>query len=177
METQIVDLILKNGVAPVVMALIVMILVGIVKIFTKGVVNKKVVSERAQKWLPKLYLFLALILSGCIVLFYRAVILQADLIQWGTLKDIGLTWTLTQPLYQIYKQFGGRKVLVWFATFCLNLFKGKNKDLDETIDMIMKIIEDSAPLLTDSQKENIKNGLEGKVKLPTEAKTETEKAE
>ena len=53
-------------------------------------------------------------------------------------------------MYPIYRDYGGRYLLVKF----LNLFKHKNKDLDKIIDSIEKVL-----VLTDSQIEEIKKEL------------------
>ena len=160
MEQQLVELILKHGLPCVIMAVIVMILVGIVKIFTKGITVDKCDSEKKKKWFSRLYLFLALVFSFGEVLFYHGVIAKIPL--WGidTIKNTAVVWTLTAPLYQIYKQFGGRKLLVWFTGKILSLFKGKDNKIDAIIETIMSIIGESAPLLTDNQTASIKARLE-----------------
>lgn len=170
MEQAIVDLVLKNGLACMVMALIVMTLVGIVKIFTKGVVEKKVVTDNQKKWLAKLYLGLALVFSFVVNIFYRWLIIDAPVWTLGLIRDAGLTWTATAPLYQLYKQFGGRRLLIAVTALLAEVFKGKNKNADEIIDVIMAILEKDAPLLTDVQKEAIKNDLSGSLEIKSTEK-------
>jgi hypothetical protein len=155
MEVEVTALLLKYGVSTVAMAFIVMCMVGVVKIFTKGIINKKIVSDSKKKWLAKLYLGLALVFSYIVSLIYYAAILKENCWTFECIKFSGVIWTLTSPLYQLYKQFGGRKFLIWFVS----LFKGKNKDTDSIIDVIEKILNDEAPLLTDAQKEAINNRL------------------
>lgn len=171
----LIELIMKNGLPTVVMALIAMTLVGFVKIFTKGIVVKKEHSENATKWLAKLYLLLALVFSMGVAMLYYAFILKADFISFECAKCGLVVFTVTSPLYQIYKQFGGRKLLVAITSLILKLFKGKNKKADEIIDIVMSILGDDAPYLTDVQKEAIKADLEKKFGLGSkEAKTKAE---
>lgn len=169
----LIELILKNGLPTVTMALIVMVLVGVVKIFTKGVVKEKERTENGKKWLARLYLFLALVFSVGVAMFYFGVILKVDCISFACLKSGLLVFTITSPLYQIYKQFGGRKLLVGIASVLLKLFKGKNKDVDAIIDTIMNILGEDIPYLTEAQKETIKADLE-KTFGKKQEKTETE---
>lgn len=155
MEVEMTSLLLRYGLATIVMAFIVMCMVGVVKIFTKGVITKKEVSENKKKWLAKLYLALALIFSYVVQLFYYGLILKENCWTLNCLRDAGVVWTVTSPLYQLYKQFGGRKFLIWFVS----LFKGKNKNTDSIISIVEKILDEEVPLLTDDQKEAINNKL------------------
>lgn len=163
MELQITELILKHGLPIVIMALIVMCLVGFVKIFTKGIVNKKQYSEKAQKWLSKLYLALALVFSFAVVICYRWLLLKVSPWTLGMVKDAGIVWTVTSPLYQLYKQFGGRKLLVAVVSGLQKLFKGKNKDTDEILAIVMSVLSQDAPLLTEDRKVKIETDLKEKL--------------
>lgn len=163
MEQAIVELVLKNGLSCVVMALIVMTLVGIVKVFTKGVIEEKVVTESKKKWLAKLYLALALVFSFVVNIFYRWIIIDAPVWTLGLVRDAGITWTATAPLYQLYKQFGGRKLLVTVTALLSQVFKGKNKNVDSVIEIIMEVLDKDAPYLTITEKEKIKSDLNSKI--------------
>jgi hypothetical protein len=176
MEIGVTDLVLKYGLPIVVMALIVMILVGIVKIFTKGIVNKKEHSEKVKKWLSKLYLALSLVFSYIVVLLYYWLILKENCWTMAALRDTGIVWTVTSPLYQIYKQFGGRKLLVAVVSSIQKLFKGKDKNVDDLLNIVMSVLENDAPLLTDAQKETIQSELKEKLNGKNESvsKEETE---
>lgn len=164
MEQEVLELVLKNGLVVVIMALIVMTLVGIVKIFTKGVVERKLVTETQKSWLSKLYLFLALVFSFVVVILYHWLILKVSPWTLTMVQESGKVWVVTTPLYQIYKQFGGRQLLVAIAKLFAKAFKGKNKDVDSFIELVMIVLEQDAPYLTDAQKETIKNDLTEKVK-------------
>lgn len=174
METQVAELILKHGLPAVIMALIVMILVGIVKIFTKGVVNRKQVSENKKKWLARLYLLISGVLSVGVVMLYYALILKADAWSWAAAKDALLVFTLTPSLYQLYKQFGGRKLLVTIVSALQKLFKGKDARVEKILNVVMQVLDSDVPLLTEAQKEaiqiDLKSQLGGKAKVEEEAK-------
>lgn len=156
---EITELIIKYGLPFVVIALIVMCLVGFVKIFTKGIVNVKVVSERKKKWFAKMYMGLALIFSYVGVLIYYAAILKVNCWTMEAVRDAGIVWTITSPIYELYKQFGGRKLLVAVVSAIKKLFKGKNKNVDDILTIVMGVLDKEAPLLTDAQKEAIQNSL------------------
>lgn len=174
MEVQFAELILKHGLPIVVMALIVMTLVGIVKIFTKGVVKEKDYSEKTKKWLAKLYLLLALVFSYGIVLLYYAIILKENCWSLEAVRDAGIVWTVTSPLYQIYKQFGGRKLLVAVVSAFQKAFKGKNANVDEILALVMNVLESDAPYLTEVQKAAIQSDLEAKLKNNPKEESKTE---
>lgn len=159
MEIGITELILKHGLPIVIMSLIVMCIVGVVKIFTKGIVNKKVVTDKQKKWLAKLYIGLSLLLSYITILIYYAAILKQNCWSATAVRDAGIVWTVTSPLYQLYKQFGGRKLLVLVVKAVQSKFKGKNDSISDLLEVVMGIIEEDAPLLTDAQKETIQSNL------------------
>ncbi len=170
---EITDLILKYGLPFVTIALIVVCLVGIVKIFTKGIVNKKEVSETRKKWYSKMYMGLALVFSYVCMLIYYAAILKVNCWTMEAVRDAGIVWAITSPIYELYKQFGGRKLLVAFVSAIQKLFKGKNENVDDVLNIVMTILNEEAPLLTDAQKEAIENRLNESIST-TENKDKTE---
>lgn len=155
---ELTELIIRYGLPFVTIALIVVCLVGIVKIFTKGIVNKKQVSETRKKWYAKMYMGLALVFSYGLVLAYYGLILKQNIWSIEPLRDAGIVWTITSPIYELYKQFGGRKLLILFVASVQKLFKGQDKT-QEFLAIVMEVLEFDAPLLTEAQKETIQNDL------------------
>ena len=140
--------ILLNNVTPVViMAFITMTVVGIIKIFTKMLAKDK--HEKLKKVFSNLYIVISIFVAFGLSCGYFALV--AKQFDWvNTVKYGAETYACTQALYPIYRDYGGRYLLVKF----LNLFKHKNKDLDKIIDSIEKVL-----VLTDSQIEEIKKEL------------------
>lgn len=160
---QMMELIVKFGIPFVTMALIVVCLIGVVKIFTKGILNVKEVSETKKKWFSRMYLGLAMILSVIVTCFYYGVILKADWWSWAAAKDSIVVFTITSPLYEIYKQFGGRKLLIAFCGAVKKLFSG-NKKAEQILTVVMSVLEKDAPLLTEDQKQAIVTDLTNDLK-------------
>lgn len=134
---------LQHTLPVIVMAAIVMILVGIVKMFIKP----KIINT----WFSRLYFFLAVVFSFGAVAFYYGVILKiAPFIDIQFFTDVGSTIGATQILYPLYRKYGGRKTFLWL----IELFKGQNVDLDTIIEYIEQIIAENGTLL-DEQKANI----------------------
>lgn len=145
---EVVEVFGKYALASIVMALIVMIIIGVVKIFTK-VLYKGESSDKRTKLLSKIYLLLALVLSGVVVEFYY-LFFKIGFNFMSYCKDIALVYSCTQALYPIYRKYGGRTLFLKI----ISMFKGKNKDVDKVINIIEGIV-----MLTDEQKEALKEKL------------------
>lgn len=141
------ELVSKYALPSIVMALIVMTIIGIVKVFTK--VLKKQVSDKYKAWMGKLYLLLSLVLSFGVVAAYNG-IFKIEFIAWTYLKDSAVVYSCTQALYSIYENVGGRTLLLKI----FSLFKGKNKEIDTLLSAIEEIV-----ILTDGQREELKHKL------------------
>lgn len=144
---EMVEVFGKYALATVIMAMIVMISVGIVKIFTKVIVKNP--TEKYTKIMSKVYLLLALVFSALAVLVYY-LIFKYNLVSWNFAKDIAFVYSCTQAIYPLYEKYGGRTLFLKF----ISLFKGKNKDADDLISIIEGIV-----MLTDEQKEKLKEKL------------------
>lgn len=141
------DILAKN-VAPVVaMACIVMFVIGIIKIFTKMIIKEN--KTKLKEIFSNLYILFAVAFSfGLACLYFGCIVKAFDWLQ--VCKYTAETYACTQALYPIYRDYGGRYLLIKF----LGLFKHKNKDLDQILDAIETVL-----VLTDNQKEQIKDKL------------------
>lgn len=133
-----------------VIALIVMCVVGIIKIFTKMI--KKNPTERFNKIMAKVYVVLSLIFSFIGVIIYF-IIIKNKLWTFRFTKDVVLVYSAVQALYPIYRNYGGRAILLKV----IGLFKGKSKNdsVDNVLDIIASVVS-----VTDKQLEEIKDKLE-----------------
>jgi hypothetical protein len=140
------ELVAKYALPVIVMALVVMVIIGIVKIFTKMLPPE---NSKVSKVMSYIYVILVPILSFGVVCAYTAILkIQFE---WLTIfKQTAAVWSSTQALYPIYRDLGGRALLLKV----LSLFKGKDKKADEVITAIEKVL-----VLTSSQKEAIKEKL------------------
>lgn len=130
-----------------VMAAIVMVLVGMVKVFIKP----KIVNT----WLSRLYFFLAVLFSvGVVALYYCLILKTPPFVSFKFFTEAGTVMGATQVLYPLYRKYGGRKVFLWF----LGLLKGQNVDLDEIIEIVEKVLSENV-VLVGEQEQNIHNEL------------------
>ena len=147
------EIMTKYGLPVVCMSLIVMILVGLIKIFTKVIPTKKAQekgeSSKLTKIMSYLYLVITLVLSiGVTCAYVKIFNLEFSFIV--IFKYSCSVFGCSQALYPIYRDYGGRFLLQKF----IGLFKGKNKEIDDIIEVIEKTL-----VLTDTQKEKIKDDL------------------
>ena len=142
------EVLLQYSLPIIVMAVIVMVLVGIVKVFIK--------PKFSNVWLSRMYFLLALLFSVGVVAFYNGVILKLPLFtNFQSFMEIGSVIGATQILYPLYRKYGGRKFFLWF----ISLFKGINKNTDKIIAIVEKILNENV-VLVDKQKEKIHKALE-----------------
>ena len=146
----------KYALPIVLMALIVMVLIGIIKIFTKVIPNKNANDEKKAKFskiMSHMYVILVPLFSAGVVCAYHG-IFHLDFSDWKLLLgNFSAVWSCTQLLYPIYRDLGGRALFVKV----LSLFKGKSAKADEMIELI-----ESVMVLTAAQKEAIKTKIEEK---------------
>lgn len=136
------EIMAKYSPAVICMALIVMILVGIVKIFTKMIAKKKNAASKLAKIASYLYLVFALVLAAGVVSGYHFIFkLEFDISVMAT--EFTCVFGCTQILYPVYRDFGGRFLFLKV----LSLFKGKSKKADDIISIIEKVLP-----LTENQK-------------------------
>lgn len=146
---ELVEVFGKYALVSIVLAIIVMTIIGVVKLFTK-VFYKGEATEKRTKILSKVYLLLALVLSAISVeLYYLFFKISFEFTSY--LRDLALVYSCTQALYPIYRKYGGRTLFLKIIT----LMKGKNSKVDKVINIIEEIV-----MLTDEQKEELKNKLE-----------------
>lgn len=132
-----------------IIAFIAMCLVGFVKIFTKMI--KKNADEKFKKIMSKVYIILSLVFSFIGVIIYFLII-KEKLWTFKFTKDVVLVYGAIQALYPIYRNYGGRTLLLKI----ISLFKGKSKD--ESVDKVLDIIT-SVISITDKQLEELKDKL------------------
>ena len=142
------DEILLNHVTPVVaMACMAMFIIGVIKIFTTMLIKEK--NEKLKKVFSNLYIVISIVVSVGLSCGYFALIVNH--FDWlMVVKYTAETYACTQALYPIYRDYGGRFLLLKF----LSLFKHKDKNLDNIIDSIEKVL-----VLTENQKDLIKKEL------------------
>jgi len=132
----------------IVMAVIVMVLVGIVKVFIK--------PKFSNVWLSRMYFLLALLFSVGVVAFYNGVILKLPLFtSFQSFMEVGSVIGATQILYPLYRKYGGRKFFLWFV----GLFKGMDKNSDKIIEIVEKVLNENV-VLVEKQKDKIHKALE-----------------
>lgn len=146
------EVLLQYSLPIIVMAAIVMVLVGIIKVFIKPKIT--------NVWLSRMYFFLAVLFSvGVVTLYYVVILKTAPFADFKFFTETGAVIGATQILYPLYRKYGGRKFLLWFA----GLFKGINKDVDKIIEIVEKVINENVVLI-DKQKDKIHNALEESLK-------------
>ena len=131
----------------------VMVVIGFIKLFTKVIPTRK--SKVAQVF-SYLYVAMALALSyvGCwAYLLYLKPLLGMEAAPFDLIETIKMAvavFSLTQVIYPIYRDYGGRFILTKTA----RIFKSRRKKNEEVISAVEKVL-----LLTDKQKENLKSEL------------------
>ena len=175
---ELAELFLKYGYQVIIQALIVICLVGIVKIFTKGIVNKKVHTEKQKQVLKAVYTLLSMVFSFAVSILYCLWIVKppVEILSTEFLKNAAAVIIVSPALYSIYENLGGRVFLVKIAELFSKLFKGKNKDTDALIDQVMEVIKGNL-LITGDQAENIKSGVANVIANKNTAATDTKTVE
>ena len=174
---ELAELFLKYGYQIIIQAFIVICLVGIVKIFTKGIVNKKVHTEKQKQILKAVYTGLAILFSFGVSILYCLWIVKppVEILSAQFLKNAAAVIVVNPALYSIYENLGGRVFLVKFCELLSKVFKGKNKQTDEVIDLVMEVIKGNI-LITENQAEQIKKDVSSVItnkKLPNQDTTNT----
>jgi hypothetical protein len=146
---------LRYSLPIIVMALIVSVLVGIIKIFIKP----KIKSE----WLSRLYFLIALLLSvGAAAFYYGVIEGKTPFVTLEFYQEAGAVIGATQVIYSLYRKFGGRTLFLYIA----RLFKGKDSRFDQIVEIVEQILKENS-LLNEENKELVHNslvdGLKGKV--------------
>ena len=143
------EILTKYALPVVVMAVIVMVLIGIIKIFTKMLPGK---DSKLAKVMSYVYVLMVPLFSFGIVCAYYAIFkMPFDWLE--IVKYSAAVWSCSQALYPIYRDLGGRTLL----TKLLAAFKGKSAKADEIVALIEEVM-----VLTTNQKEAIKEKLEEK---------------
>lgn len=138
---------LRYSLPIIVMALIVSVLVGIIKMFIKP----KIKSE----WLSRLYFLIAIVLSiGAAAIYYAAIEGKTPFVTLEFYQDAGAVIGATQIIYSLYRKFGGRTLFL----FIVRLFKGKDSRVDQIIEVIEQILKENS-LLTEENQEQVHNSL------------------
>lgn len=145
------EILQKFALPIVVMALIVMVLIGIIKIFTKILPDD---NSKLKKVMSYIYVVMVPLFSFGVVCAYFG-IFHLEFNWINIAKYSSTVWGCSQLLYPIYRDLGGRTLLLKV----LNLFKGKSSKVDEIITLIETVI-----VLTTKQKEAVKEVLEKKIK-------------
>lgn len=143
------EILLKYALPTVIMAIVVMVLVGFVKIFTKMLPHAE---SKLKKVASYFYVILTAICSVGVTFAYCAIFkLGFDLMY--IVKTAVSVYGCSQVLYPIYRDYGGRYIF----NKIIGLFKGKSKQTDLIISAIEKVV-----LLTEDQKQKITNNLNNK---------------
>lgn len=169
---ELAELFLKYGYQVIIQAFIVICLVGIVKIFTKGIVNKKVHTEKQKQVLKAVYTVLSVAFSFAVSILYCLLIVKppVEILSTEFLNNAAAVIIVSPALYSIYENLGGRVFFVKIIELFSKLFKGKSKETDQLIDQVMDVIKGNL-LITESQAENIKSGVSSVI---THKKTTTD---
>lgn len=124
------EIMTKYALPIIVMAIAVNIIVGIVKSFIK--------PKRTGEWMSRLYIGLAFVGSVlCVMVYNLAIAHEAVFKTWAFWKDSLLVYSCSQAIYQIYRKFGGRTLLLKIIEAC----RGKNKNLDEILKAVKALVE------------------------------------
>lgn len=138
---------LRYSLPIIVMALVVTVLVGIIKMFIKPNIK--------SEWLSRLYFLIAIVLSAGVVTFYYGVMEgETPFVTLEFYQDAGAVIGASQVIYSLYRKFGGRTLFL----FIVRLFKGKDTRVDQIIEIVEQILEENS-LLTEENQEKVHDSL------------------
>ena len=103
------EILLTNVTPVVVIALITMVIVGVIKIFTKMLAKDK--HEKLKKVFSNLYIVISIIIAFALSCGYFCLVVKHfDVV--NAVKYGAEAYACTQALYPIYRDYGGRYLLV-----------------------------------------------------------------
>lgn len=141
------ELMVKYTLPVLAMGAIVMVLVGFIKIFTKMIAKKEKEDSKLAKVMSYLYVLLAVIATVGVDFAYHAIFkLPYEAIPM--VEESLSIFACSQALYPLYRDYGGRFLLLKFVS----LFKGKSSEADKVLEIIEKVMP-----LTTKQKETLKD--------------------